>query len=226
VFDESAEGMVHIACDLSQVDMRAIAGLSQDRAYMALFEPGRDAHMDMAAVYFGERTKAARDKTKAINHKVNYGGSARSTAEMNGLDLGLVERALAERARAYPRLIEWTAEIRETGSAGVLLDNGFGRKMRCDPKRSWTQAPALMGQGAARDIMCESLLRLVEVSPEVTQYLRGVVHDEVVMCVPEKDAQEWREILHHAFTWEWRGVPILCEVSPPGRNWADCYRNE
>jgi len=226
VFDESRDGMVHIACDLSQVDMRAIAGLCQDPAYMALFEPGKDAHMDMAEVYFGERTKEARNKTKAINHKVNYGGSADSTAEANGLDLDLVKAALAERARAYPKLIEWTQQVRELAAAGHLLDNGFGRLMRCNPDRAWTQAPALMGQGAARDLMCEGLLRLVDHYPAATKYLRGVVHDEVVLSVPEDHALIWQGRLREAFTFEWRDVPILCEVSDQGASWADCYAGE
>lgn len=220
------EGHVLLACDLSQVDMRGIAGLCQDPAYMALFEPGRDAHSEMAQVYFGEVTKETRHKTKAINHKVNYGGSAESTAEMNGLPLELVQEALRKRAEAYPRLIEWTSEVRELAASGALLDNGFGRLMRPDPRRAWTQGPALMGQGAARDLMCEGLLNLVEVDPEVTQFLRGVVHDEVILSVPEYHAGYWREMLKEAFTFEWRGVPILCEVSQPGRNWADCYAGE
>jgi DNA polymerase-1 len=226
VFDESASGLVHIACDLSQVDMRGVAALSQDPAYMALFEPGRDAHMDMAEVYFGERTKEARNKTKAINHGLNYGQSARAVASRNGLDLEMVEGTVAARAAAFPRLVEWTREVRDLGAAGQLLDNGFGRLMRCDPQRAYTQAPALMGQGAARDLMTEGLLRLVELAPDVTQYLRAVVHDEVVLAVPREDVDRWSKALKEAFTFEWRGVPILCDVSPPGQSWNDCYKNE
>ena len=224
-------GHVHLACDLSQVDMRGVAALSQDPGYMALFgfdaegKP-RDAHMDMAEVYFGERTKDARKRTKAINHKVNYGGSAYSTAMANGIPLAVVQDALEERDRAFPRLIEWTEEVREMGRRGVLLDNGFGRLMKCDPARAHTQAPALMGQGCARDIMCEALLRLVAMDRRVTAYLRGVVHDEVVLSVPSDEVEYWRGLLEAAFTFTWRDVPILCEVSQPGVNWADCYAEE
>lgn len=216
------EGQVLITCDLSQVDMRALAALSQDPAYMALFEPGRDAHMDMAEVFFGARTKEFRTKTKAINHGVNYSSGAKAVAERNGLRLEDVERALVARAEAYPRLVQWTEEVRALGETGVLLDNGFGRLMKCDPQRAYTQAPALMGQGAARDLMTTGLLRLVERDSAVTPHLRGVVHDEVVLSVPEEEAQYWRDELENAFTFEWRGVPILCELSSPGRNWAEC----
>lgn len=216
------EGHVLLTCDASQVDMRAMAGLSQDPTYMALFEPGRDAHMEMAQVYFGEQTKEARQRTKAINHKLNYGGGAKSTADMNGIPLEVVQQAIAERARAYPVLVEYIESVRERAAVGMLLDNGFGRPMQADPERAYTQGPALVGQGAARDIVCESLLRLVDANPGVTPYLRAVVHDEVVLSVPEDEVEYWKEALHDAFTWEWKGVPILCEVGTPAKRWSDC----
>jgi P4 family phage/plasmid primase-like protien len=219
-------GHVLLTCDLSQVDMRAMAGLSQDPAYMALFAPGRDAHMEMAEVYFGQRTPEARQRTKAINHKLNYGGGAKSTAAMNGIALDVVEQAMRERERAYPKLIEYIASVRERAECGQLLDNGFGRMMRPNPERAGTQAPALVGQGAARDIMCESLLRLVDRAERdgvnVRPLLRGVVHDEVVLSVPEADVDAWKARLEWAFTWEWKGVPILCEVGTPAYRWSDC----
>ena len=220
------DGHLHVSADLSQVDMRGVAALSQDQAYMELFAPGRDAHMDMAEVYFGERTKDARSRTKAINHGLNYGQGDKAVAERNGLPLELVNEASRRRAEAYPRLIEWTNEVRLMGESGALLDNGFGRLMRCDPQRAWTQAPALMGQGAARDIMCESLLRLIDRDRRATQYLRGVVHDEVILSVPEGDVDYWQELIKDAFTWEWKGVPILCDLGTPARRWSECYAGE
>lgn len=225
-------GHVLLACDMSQVDMRGIAGLCQDPAYMELFQPGRNAHKEMSLIYFGDDSKESYHKTKGINHKVNYGGSAESTAEMNGLPLELVQEVLRKRAEAYPRLIEWTQEVRELAQSGSLLDNGFGRLMRPDPRRAWTQGPALMGQGAARDLMCEGLLRFVDLADrddagyQARNALRGVVHDEVIISVPADEDLFWTDLLKEAFTFEWRGVPILCEVSQPGRNWADCYAGE
>lgn len=219
-------GEILVTCDLSQVDMRAVAGLSQDREYMKLFEPGRDAHMEMAEVYFGERTKEARNRTKAINHGLNYGESASRVAESNGLDQAIVDAAVRARAEAYPRVIEWTDEVRAIAASGQLLDNGFGRMMRANPDRAHTQAPALCGQGAARDIMCESLLRLVELADRcglnVRPHLRAVVHDEVVLSVPDDMVGEWQQLLKEAFTWEWRGVPILCDLGTPAKSWVDC----
>jgi len=215
-------GHVLITCDLSQVDLRAMAGLSQDAAYMEILQPGRDAHMEMAGVYFGVRNADTRQKTKAFNHAGNYGQGPKAVSERTGIPLAKCYEIRDAKAEAYPRLAEYIEEIREEAASGRLLDNGFGRLMRPDPERAYTQGPALMGQGAARDIMCESLLRLVRSYPGVRPYLRAIVHDEVVLSVPEQDADMWRLNLEQAFTWEWRGVPILCDVSKAAFRWSEC----
>lgn len=216
------EGHVLLTCDASQVDMRAVAALSQDPAYMALFEPGRDAHMEMAEVYFGARTAEFRQRTKRINHKFNYGGGVDSTSKMEKIPREIVQQAFNARQEAYPVLRDWLQSVRDLAATGALLDNGFGRLMRPDPERAATQGPALMGQGAARDIVCESLLRLVERDARARGYLRGFVHDEVILSVPQEDAGYWAGVLEDAFTWTWRDVPILCEVGKPSLRWSDC----
>lgn len=216
------EGHVLLAFDMDQVDMRAIAGHCQDPAYMALFAPGQDAHAMIANQVFGRHDGEWRERSKRIGHGWNYGMS------VNGIANSGVERELAQRFddgmnEAYPVLCAWRMEVRKQAEAGQLLDNGFGRMMRADAGRAWTQAPALMGQGGARDIMCEGLLRLTERLPEVYPWLRGVVHDEVVLSVPVERAQEVTETVLDAFTFDFRGVAITAGAGKPGVNWARCY---
>jgi hypothetical protein len=121
-------------------------------------------------------------------------------------------------AENFPVMFQWRDGIRAKGEAGELLDNGFGRMMRCDPYRAYTQAPALMGQGTARDLLCEALLRLPE---HFRPYIRAMIHDEILVSVPEELAKELGQELVDAFTSEWRGVPILCDISKPGKNWGE-----
>lgn len=208
------EGHVLISADLSQVDMRAIAGHCQDPNYMALFEPGKDAHTELAIMMTGDPAK--RNDLKPIGHGANYGlGPKKMIA--SGFNPQMVQMFFDREKELFRAKCEWRDEIRERAAAGELLDNGFGRKMRCDPRRAYTQAPALMGQGTAADIMKEALLRLDE---SWNPYLRITVHDEVLTSVPVDEAAERKEALREAMTFEWRGVPILCDVSEPGENWG------
>jgi hypothetical protein len=219
------EGSLLIAFDLDQVDMRAIAGHCQDPAYMALFAPGRDAHAMVADAVFGRHDGEWRDYAKRIGHGWNYGMSVDGIAK-SGVKMELAQQFDDQMNSRFPGLCAWRSSVRDLAKAEGFLDNGFGRKMRCDSKRTWTQAPSLMGQGGARDIMCEALLRLVDMIPEATEWLRCVVHDEVVLCVPEHMAQGVTEAVLEAFTFTFKGVPITAGASKAARDWASCYAKD
>jgi P4 family phage/plasmid primase-like protien len=219
------DGSLLICFDLDQVDMRAIAGHCQDPAYMANFAPGADAHSMIADAVFGRHDGEWRDNAKRIGHGWNYGMSVKGIAN-SGVELELAQKFDDQMNAQYPGLSAWRQEVRDRAAAGQMLDNGFGRLMRCNPDRAWTQAPALMGQGGARDIMCEALLRLVDMIPEATEWLRCVVHDEVVLCVPEHMAEGVKEAVLEAFTFEFKGVPITAGASKAARDWASCYSKD
>lgn len=216
------DGHMMLTSDHSQLDVRTVAALSQDPELIGMLQPdSEDYHEAMAEVYFRDRSR--RSDAKPINHGVNYGQGFLAIAKRNGLDPEMVRRALIARGDRFIKLMQWTEAVRAQAEAGMLLDNGFGRPMRPSPGRAYTQAPALMGQGASRDVMAESMLRLDRISEgRVRPFLRGVIHDEIVLSVPEADVVEWQEMLREAMTWEWRGVPILCDVSAPAYRWSEC----
>jgi putative DNA primase/helicase len=224
------DGCVLVCFDFDQVDMRAFAGHCGDPEYVGMFVRGDDPHSMIADMVFGRHDGEWRDKAKASGHGWNYGLS------INGLVNQGVERALAERFdsgmnEGYPVLCSWRSEVRARAEDGQLLENGFGALLRCDPARAYTQAPAQMGQGTARDIMCEGLLRLPD---EYIPWLRGVVHDEAVFNVPENRVQECIEVVTAAFTMDLaeitngalHSVPIKAGASKPGHNWAACYAKD
>ena len=215
-------GHLLIASDHSQLDIRTVAALSQDPELISMLQPDSDDfHELMAEVYFGDRGR--RSDAKPINHGVNYNMGWKAIAERNGLDPDMVRSALRARGERFHVQMAWAEGVVAQAAAGMLLDNGFGRLMKPTPERAFTQAPALMGQGASRDVMCESLLRLDKATDRaVRPYLRAVVHDEIVLSVPADSVEEWAEALRAAMTWEWRGVPILCDVSKPAFRWSGC----
>lgn len=210
-------GEVLLSFDLSQVDMRAVAGLSQDAAYIEMLKR-EDPHRELAIALFGGAE--FRETAKAIGHGWNYGESLRRISEENEIDPEIVRRFDTSMRERFPRLVEWREEVRALGETGALLDNGFGRKMRPDPQRSHTQSPALMGQGAARDIMMTGILRL---PAECLPMLRAQVHDEIVLSVPSGTVPDVSKTVIDALSFTWRGVPILADVSPSGSDWSKCY---
>jgi hypothetical protein len=206
-----------VSFDLSQVDMRAVAGLSQDQAYIAMLN-SEDPHAELAFVLFGDRSM--REIAKPIGHGWNYGESLRRISQENEIEPALVVRFDRSMHERFPRLVEWREEVRALAGSGNLMDNGFGRWMRPDPQRAHTQGPALEGQGAARDLMMTGLLRL---PAEVRPMLRAQIHDEIVLSIPVDQIEEVSRAVVEALSFEWRGVPILADSSPAGTDWSLCY---
>lgn len=213
-------GEVLISADLSQVDMRAVAGLSQDQAYMKMLRT-EDPHTQIAIELFGDASK--REIAKTVGHGWNYGRGIKAISESHDIDPALVRHFDSSMRERFPRLVQWQGEVRALAESGALLDNGFGRLMRPDPHRAHTQGPALMGQGAARDIMMTGLLRL---DSDILPMLRAQIHDEIVLSVPVKDVEEISRAVVDALSLggePWRGVPIEADVSRPGTSWGRCY---
>ncbi|WP_460944251.1 DNA polymerase [Okibacterium endophyticum] len=229
------EGHVLISADLSQIDARAMAMHCQDDAYVAALEPGKDLHDEMAAAVFGEVgwDRAAghhprRGDAKAITHATSYGMGAAALAANAGISLADAERQLAALELKFPGLASFKAWVREDARRQVIT-NAFGRRMRVQPGKEYTQAPAHIGQGTARDLMMEGILRLPE---WLLPCLRAIVHDEIVLSVPEDRADEAEAAVLDALQFEYRiaadavAVPVLADKSDRGRDWADCYRSE
>jgi DNA polymerase-1 len=228
--------------DLSQGDMRIMAALSQDPEYMKLFVGDRDAHAEVAVALLGTKELQElareigarealiqlnmmylRDQAKAIGHGVNYGMGVDSTIANTGLPREIVERYFEMRARTYRVLNAWTNEARKEAESGWILNNGFGRSMRCDPIQAHTQGPALYGQSGTREI----IMRGVRQMPLwVRQMLLMVVHDEVVLSVPKARYEEVAMIVQESLRVTWRDVFFDCDVSNPGDNWGECYDKE
>ena len=219
-------GEAILVADLSQIDPRAVAAHCQDLDFLDLFLPGRDFHLEVATQVLGDAGK--RDTAKKLNNSVNYGVGVTKLSETTGLAPAVCQDYLDGMAARYPRWAQWRRDTAEQVKAGVLLDNGFGRKLRVDPQRASTAGPAAVGQSCARDLMMEGLLRMDAVG--LTPMLRCVVHDEVVLSVPAQDYDEVGRLVLDCLSFEWaptacsRPVAVTAELGPrPGKTWAEAY---
>jgi P4 family phage/plasmid primase-like protien len=219
------------AIDLSQIDARSVAVLSQDHAYMDIFgidpETGqpRDSHAEVALAVWGD--KAMRERAKPISHGWYYNMGRAKLADTAGSQQ-VADEFHAAMERNFPRLVAWKNEMVELASTGELMDNGLGRLMKPDPDRAYNQGPALAGQGLARDLMMECLLRL---RPELQRMLRIQVHDEAIFEIPKENAEDIRREIEAAFNFEWappsmpgaRPIQILADAGHFAYRWSECY---
>ncbi|MGN0094863.1 MAG: DNA polymerase [Corynebacterium sp.] len=215
-----------ISVDLSQIDARAVAALCGDPAYLAMYEPGRDAHTELAVALWGDAGR--RSDAKAVGHASNYGMGASKLAKMTGKPHSEAQAYLATLAHRFPGLESWKTQVRDIAKRTGLLQLPSGRWARVSPDRAWTGGPAGMGQGTARDLLMDGILRLPR---WLRDRLRAIVHDEVVLSVPADRVDEAHaevlDALQFTFTAPDGGtVEVLADTGGAGRDWADVYRDE
>jgi DNA polymerase-1 len=225
---------VLVAFDLAQVDARAVAVHSQDHNYLDMFLPGKDMHAEVAKMVWGEVLVATdpagyREQAKPLSHGYNYLMGEERLSETAGVSRELAHRFHVIMRQQFARKAMWNQEVTALAKTGAMLDNGFGRKMRCTPGREHTQGPALMGQGATRDIVTEGMLRIDNVAPDVARMIRAQVHDELVFSIPRRHVDEIERLIVDCMSFDWappgasRPVHIPADKSKRGDNWAACY---
>jgi DNA polymerase-1 len=223
-------GHAFIAIDLDQVDARAIAGWCQDPEYMKLARPGMDMHYEVALRVYGAGScndcrncaecKERRGNTKAITHAWNYGQGPQGASVATGLPIEVTRKFDDGMKKAFPVLCNWRNRIRKNAERTGLVPSKWGRPLRVIPGQEYTQAPAQVGQSTTRDLLCDGLLRMDD---EVLDMLCLVIHDEIVLEVPEDRVDEIAKKAMDALTTTFCGVPITCGVSPASRSWVGCY---
>lgn len=218
------EGHVLVSFDANQVDIRCVAAHSQDPNLIAIVnDPDRDIHSEVAVMAFGDALGKHRHHAKSCDLGWLYGRSVNGLANTPGIERGAAVRVDASMREQFGQVIAWQNEVRGIAESGQLLNNGWGRHLRCEPGREYTQAPALMGQSATRDIVAEGLLRMKARHPELIPMLRVVVHDEIVMSIPAEREAEICAMVLDSMTLDFKGVAITWGRSPAGRRWNECY---
>lgn len=236
-----------VAVDGSQIDARMVAALSGDEQYRKLFAPGLDMHSGIAWRVWSSTSdhgpdcvtvpaplcKCGRRKlAKVAGHSWNYGAAAKSLSVNLGLPFEEATRFDQGMTGSFPRLVAWKGEVRE--AAGVMpfgetapaddshrvLTNPFGRTVRVERSRAYTQSIGLLCQSATRDSMMHAIMKL---PVPVRRKIRAFVHDEIVVSVEKSRAVEISHEIADMMAFDLRGVPITFSGGDYGPNWAACY---
>lgn len=198
-------GYVLVDADYSQIELRVLAHIADDKAMQKAFCDRVDIHTATASQVFAvpveEVTPLQRRHAKAVNFGIVYGISEFSLAE----DIGVTRHEAREYidnyltnysgVRAYMKQV--VADAREIGYTQTL----YGRRryvpelkssnfnVRSAAERITLNTPI---QGTAADIIKLAMLRvenaLAETFPEAKLLLQ--VHDELIVECPENQAAE------------------------------------
>jgi len=205
------DGNTLVIADYSQIELRILAEVSEDPAFVGAFQRGVDLHRLTAATMYNvsmdEVTKAQRSAAKRINFGLMYGRGARSLSAQLGTDEERGRQLIDEYFANYPkvqRFLQRTAN-RATRDRSLRTLAGRVRKFGNDPvaddrgamRREAMNYPI---QGAASDIAKIALAYIRRELNGTDARLINTIHDEFVVECAEELAPEVSEKTGQAMT--------------------------
>jgi len=232
------EGMVVLAADYSQIELRIMAHISGDAGLLEAFRKQVDVHRATAGEVFDtpyeEVSDSQRRAAKAINFGLMYGMSAYGLARQ--LDIGRSEAQdyMDTYFERYPGVADFMERTRKQAKDQGYVETLFGRRLylpditasnnarRQGAERAAINAPM---QGTAADIIKRAMIEvdawLRDEHPDT--HLTLQVHDELVFDVPEGDRAAVEkgvcELMEGAADLD---VPLVVEAGH-GKNWDDAH---
>jgi DNA polymerase-1 len=228
-------GWRFVVADYSQIELRLLAHLSGDAAFVAAFRAGGDIHRQTAAVIFGVAPDAVtaemRSRAKTINFATIYGQGARSLGRSLGIPFAEAQRFIDEYFARFAGVRAFLDRVVADARSRGYVETIFGRRryvpelrdpnfnVRAFGERIAANSPI---QGSAADLIKVAMVRLAAALREGRRArILLQVHDELVVEAPAEDAGETvvlvRREMEGAAALE---VPLVADVGV-GDNWLD-----
>jgi len=198
------EGYKIMAADYSQIELRIMAHLSQDKGLIHAFKNGLDIHKATAAEVFGgplsDVSNDHRRSAKAINFGLIYGMSAFGLSRQLNISRGAAQDYIDLYFDRYPGVKEYMDRTRALAAEQGYVETIFGRRLylpeikasnfqrRQAAERTAINAPM---QGTAADIIKKAMIAVHGwlTSSNLDARMTMQVHDELVLEVPEGNVQ-------------------------------------
>lgn len=236
VFVPSKDGYILLTADYSQIELRILAHIAQDKVLIEAFKEGQDIHARTASEVFGvpmdKVTKNMRRHAKAVNFGIVYGLSDFGLARDLGITRKEAKIYIDNYFKRYSGVKRWIekiiAEAREQGFVTTLLGRrrylndilSKNYNLRSFAERTAMNTPI---QGSAADIIKIAMVRIHEKIDKNKFAARMIlqVHDELVFEVPPQEISRLiplvRETMETAYSLD---VPLKVDMQV-GFNWYD-----
>jgi DNA polymerase-1 len=187
-----------LTADYSQIEMRIMAHLSNDKALLAAFESGEDLHATVAAEVFG--VKAAdvdpemRRQIKAMSYGLAYGLSSYGLGAQLGLSPGEAQSLMDRYFERFGGIRDYLKSVVEEARKVGYTETVMGRRRYLPDlmhdnrqRREVAERMALNApiQGSAADIIKQAMLNVQSalLKRKLKSRLLLQVHDELILEV-------------------------------------------
>lgn len=235
-FSSSSSATTIVSADYSQIELRVLAHLADDKGMKSAFSSNLDIHRETAAKILGKApqdiTPSERSSAKAINFGIIYGMGPQRLAREQGITLAEAKSFIERYFMNFSRIREYLDSQKLFARQHGYVSTYFGRPRRIYGLSSGNPGEARNAeniainspiQGTAADIMKMGMLRLHAslCKSGLKSKLLLQVHDEVVLEGPVEEAEQVSRLVKDALEGAVHfSVPLLVEVGH-GKNWLE-----
>jgi DNA polymerase-1 len=227
-----------LAVDYSQIELRIIAALSDDKSMIEAFKNGIDIHTATASKVFhtpvDQITREQRSQAKAVNFGIIYGQSAFGLAQNLNISRKEAKSIIDSYFEEYPTIKKYmetvVAEAREQGYVKTVLDrrrylpdiNSTNAIVRGYAERNAINAPI---QGSAADVIKVAMVAVQKDIHERNLKSKMIlqVHDELVFDVHSDERKTLEKLVKESMEGALKlSVPLEVEYKIAS-NWLDAH---
>ncbi len=226
-----------LAADYSQIELRLLAHLSRDPAFVSAFKAGGDIHRQTASVIFGVPLSAVtsemRARAKTINFATIYGQGAHSLSRQLKIEHAEAREFIDmyfERFAGVRAFLDSTvAQAKQRGYVETIFrrrryipelqDRNFN--IRAFGERTAQNSPI---QGSAADLIKVAMIHVHDslAASGMRAAMLLQVHDELVFEAPPEEIDALRTLVEREMTTAVElDVPLVVDIGV-GDNWLDC----
>lgn len=232
------DGCEFFSADYSQIELRIMAHLSEDKNMIDAFMSGYDIHAATAAKIYKidikDVTSDMRRKAKTANFGIIYGISIFGLAERMNVDRKEAKELIDGYFATYPQVRSYMDKSIEVAREKGYVETIFHRKrylpdinshnatVRGYAERNAINAPI---QGSAADIIKVAMIHIYQRFSAYNLKAKMIlqVHDELNFSVPEQEKELVQQIVIEEMEQAYRmHVPLKADFGW-GKNWLEAH---
>ena len=232
-----ATGKIYIDADYSQVELRVLAHISEDKHMIEAFNNDEDIHKQAASKVFGIPidmvSKAQRSEAKAVNFGIVYGISDFGLGTQLGISRKKAKTYIDQYLTEYSGIKNFMENITNVAKEKGYVETLFNRRRYIPELQSNNYMVRQFGsraamntpiQGTAADIMKIAMINVYKElkARNLNSKIVLQVHDEMMIEADIEEKDEVKELLKNcmesAITLK---VPLIADISEAD-NWYEC----
>lgn len=230
------DGKVLVDADYSQIELRVLSDIADDKAMIDAFNNGDDIHAITASQVFKMPlqmvTPLMRSRAKAVNFGIVYGIGAFSLAKDIGVSRAEADRYIKDYLHHYSGVDRYMNEVVEEAKKNGYVKTLFGRRrylpelsssngmLRAFGERVARNMPI---QGTAADIIKIAMIRVYTRLKEENLNSRLIlqIHDELIVEAPENEKTKAELIVKEEMENACKMKVLLKSDAHSGESWYD-----